>query len=831
MKTNLINKLTLLQAIIILFPSIFFSCDSFNFNKEKPSDHLEIEATIEVGEQTISTMGGTISVEDFSSSVDGLEITVPANSYPESKTFTISTAEITNHKLGDYFKPITPLILIENGGDYANEIMEITIPITLSEGEIPLGFYYNELDGTLESIPTKAYTSNSITLLTRHFMSASDFKTENTQEKSAPVSISTASKLVISSISEILIDLTPIISSGFNVGKDDWEFTNYGSYIAPGGHCAGQNMAAMWYYYEKTLKGEESLFEKFNTHDNLWQDNAVGYKFCSVIHADLEWDGYLAKLFDQFIDRNQELDKLKFYTIAGAMMVTGEPQGIGIYRQTGTNTDGTPQYGGHDLICYKIDPNEGKLFISDPNKPGVEQSILLKDNKFEPYVAKTNGNTPSNPYPFVTYYAKTAYIDWNKISSRYTEVLDSTIGNNAPNTFPEYSIVVKEEKKEDDYQFWNGMTINSDTLRCVVQCPTSEVYYNIDNTKLIGFAIYNEDGQKISISESKWQNYVLLKPGLNRLAFYIYGWRSGSKFSNGEYIDKFIDFKWFNVYNSKLTIEPNQAESEPDEEIEFEAVFDGDLPASVKYVWDFGDNEKKQTVLNENTITYKYKKEGEYEITVELYDNTKDQLIDKAISQATITKTNDNLSKLKKSKHIAFDGSFDYYTNSTENVFGGGFHFLRVYGDVQWSGNSFTITHNYEDSDATGYKTIQVETIKGTASSDARKLTTFTYEANKEYYYSNKWSNTTVEKITLIDVPIVYAKDEIEWGSGPADHFRYELEKGEILPQITDFTYGSYGLNWSSDIRDYVEYDWRWGKSHIVEFWDSFRIEFFETSE
>ena len=399
------KKTTSILMLIIAIAAIFtFStCDSFNFEREKPSKNLEINSIDELLEELIPSNGGIINVQATGSVIDGMQIKIPENSYPVSKTFSISTADIENHKFGDNFNPITPLIIVENGGGYADGIIEITIPINISQGEIPLGFYYNEISGTLESIPTKEYSNNSITLLTRHFMSESDLKNETSAEKSSPVPVSTASKLVVSSISESLINASPIISSGFMVGTDDWEFTNYGSYIAPGGHCAGQNMAAMWYYYEQKLQGKEQLFGRFSTLDNIWQDNAIGYRFCSVIHADLEWDGYMVSLFDKLIDKNQELDKMKFYTIAGAMLVTGEPQGIGIYRQTGTYADGSPKYGGHDLICYQIAPNEGKLFISDPNEPGNGQTILLKIDKFEPYLAKENGNATSHPYPFVTY--------------------------------------------------------------------------------------------------------------------------------------------------------------------------------------------------------------------------------------------------------------------------------------------------------------------------------------------------------------------------------------------------------------------------------------------
>lgn len=810
----------ILQVVIYSFCLLcFFACDSFNDSKPKASKNLTIESGIEVAEQSVSIMGGKIVVDYPGSKIDGMEIMVPANSYLSSRTFTISTADIANHNLGRNFNPISPLIMIENGGAYANQIMEITIPISISNGEIPLAFYYNEIEGTLESIPTKSYNNSSITLLTRHFMSASDFDTGDKLNKSSKVPVDAAAKMVISSLTESMISLKPLISSGFNVGTDDWEFTNYGSYIEPGRHCAGQNIAAMWYYYEQKLRGSSPLFGKFSTHDNLWQDNTIGYKFCSVIHADLEWDGNIANLFGKYIDKNQDLDRMKFNTIAGAMLVTGEPQGIGIFRQIATSINGKPIYEGHDLICYKIAPIEGKLFISDPNSPGNGQTIFLKNNKFEPYIAKKNGEAASNPYPFVTYYAKTAYIEWNKVSKRYTELLDSTIGYVPPNDFPDYEIKIIHQNNY--YELWDGITISNDTLRCVVDCPTAELFYNIDNNHLIGFSVFDEQGQTISIAEKKWEKYVILKPGLNKLGFYIYGWRSGSQYNNGEYIDKFIDFKWFKVYNSKLTIEPNPVEADLDEEIEFEALFEGSLPASVKYVWDFGDGKKKRTVSNDNTITYQYSKEGNFEITLELYDNNKNQLIDKVTAQATIVKMSSDLAKLKRSKHVDVRSSFDYYASKREYEHSGSFQYIRRSTDkIQWTGNSFTLTHNYEDTDDTGYKAIWTETVSGTVSNDARKLLIFTLDSKRDYYYSNEWRTTNVEKITLTDVSI--SKEY-------TNYFTYTLEKNEITSHISSFTYGSYGLEWDSGIRKYVEYDWRWDKGHIISFSDTFTIGFFET--
>ncbi len=75
---------------------------------------------------------------------------------------------------------------------------------------------------------------------------------------------------------------------------DDWEFPNYGSYIAFGGHCAGQSVTAMWYYYEKKSKGAPNLHSNFDHYGSAapatWADNPRGFKFASQIQADMKWD-------------------------------------------------------------------------------------------------------------------------------------------------------------------------------------------------------------------------------------------------------------------------------------------------------------------------------------------------------------------------------------------------------------------------------------------------------------------------------------------------------------------------------------------------------------
>lgn len=604
--------------------------DDENPGTEKPVEmkNMVTGPSVDAATGTIGLAGGKIAVTAATSPIKGLELDIPGNSFSSEQSFKISYSEIKSHQLGANVNPVSPLIKITTDAGYAQQILRITIPVTYPAGSIPVGFFYDETTGKLEGIPFESITSNSITLLTRHLMPPSKLKSGEVNKSAQAGS---GASILISSISESILTGQPVIASGYKPGTDDWEFVNYGSYIASGGHCAGQNMAAMWYYYEKKAT-EGKLYDRFSEIPNFWQDNVHGYRFCSVIHADLQWDGTVATLFDKYIDKNQELDRLKLMTIAATMLVTGEPQGIGVYQQTGTRPNGTPTYAGHDLICYQVSVNNGKLYISDPNTPGATQEILFSNNKFQPYMAKLNGYDDADPYPFVTYYAKTAYIEWDKIGKRWDELINKTIGTIAPNTFPAYTM----EIKGTSLQMKEGLALPKDTLTVNVDCPTAEVAYTIGGKHLIGATAFDKDGRNIDKGTNKYTSTTILKPGKNKVGYYVYGWRSDSKDEDNTYYDQFIDFKWFNVYYMPLTIDPNPLIGEPNTEYKFTAKSKGAAPQQAKYIWNFGDGTSPLTVLNDSTAKHTFAAEGNFTVKVELFDNAANTKIADTTAAATI---------------------------------------------------------------------------------------------------------------------------------------------------------------------------------------------------
>lgn len=620
--------------IVFLIIALFFlySCDLFkNDNPVGPTTDGKITYENEkILINTISPAGSTIVVNSDNSTINGMKIVIPKDCFTGSRKFNISTFDIKEHKFSEYLKPISPLIKIASNGGYADGIYEVTIPVVIEKGYFPLVFIYDENNQKLEPLPVENYDEKSVTFTTRHFSTSTLFPKATKGNTPIIQSDEGYSLIFVSSMQESIINQTSIISTGFKPGVDDWEFPNYGSYIEPKGHCAGQNLGAFWYFYEKRLKGAPGLNNLMSTVDRIWEDNNRGYRFCSTIQSDIPWEGKFLDFFRKFIDKDQSKDKLKYYLIAGAMLITGEPQAIGIYRVTGQDQSGKDLYAGHALICYQIEPVSGKLYISDPNYPSVEQSIYFKDGKFEPYQASLNARLSKYSYPFVTYRAKTAYIEWNKIGERWKEVEDYKIGND---TFPKYFLVTPDfggKNLSDEFNY------NIDTLNIRVEVPTLDAAYYVDNTKYAGITLYDENGVRLT---NRTYNIRLKfdKPGTIKYGLLIEGFRSDEKTNNNEYEPLYIDFKWITINYSKYNIKiiPKELKGEPNVEYTWNVDI-SELPKDFKYyvIWSFGDkNEVRKN--NENFVTYKYSLPGNYKIKAELYELTTNKLVavDSAIAE------------------------------------------------------------------------------------------------------------------------------------------------------------------------------------------------------
>lgn len=375
---------------------------------------------IGLAEKTMTTQGGSITVDKPGHELDGLTLTIPDGAYENDQKISLSASPIKSTRLGSDVEVISPLISIDNGHDFSKQPLSLTIPITLAVDEFAMAFYYDQKSGELEGIPFTELAGDHITLLTHHF---SDLF---------------VAAIPMASLQDLAVD------SGFTPGLDDWQFTNYGSVLAPGGHCAGQSATAMFYFTEIHLsKNQPRLFGHFDNNNygrktsGVWHDDSWGYRFSSVAQEVMDWDSIPA---DLTIQLGAVSDQYSLAAFAFAMKLTGEPQFVYISGST-TDANGTVASYGHAVIAYKIEA--GNLYVADPNYPGVANRAITfsQQGQFSPYSSGTNAAaiqaTGDIPFTTVRYIGKTALFDYTLLNKLYEKMQKNQVGQGY---FPDYSV-------------------------------------------------------------------------------------------------------------------------------------------------------------------------------------------------------------------------------------------------------------------------------------------------------------------------------------------------------------------------------------------------------
>ena len=770
------------QLLLLLGLSLFviISC-SEDSNPTDPNENNPISGNISSGEaiEEISTdigpAGGTVSVSNTESPINGLTITVPSESYAETRTYSVSYSEISEHELGEYFNPISPLITIKNGGGYSDEAFDVKIPISKGDDEFTVGILYDEITGKIEILPTISQDESSITVNTRHF-ATSTISSGTTLKKG--MDGSSLGNLVISSIKESVLSGQTVVSSGFTPGIDDWEFPNFGSYISPGGHCAGQSITAMWYYYEKTLKGETPLFHRFDEVNNsnkpklLWQDNPQGYRFASTVQEDLDQSNIMTSITIQ-----SYIHSVTWKTFIAAMLLTGEPQFVGIMGD-----------GGHAIIVYKINVTEGKMYIADPNYPnnryvdGTEtiRTITYSNGKFNPYKSYAKVGTQERVYDKIAFYGKTSFIEWPLIGKRYAEMEQGIVGNDK---FPKYDIFMKSDNNE--IGFYDGIVVETDTLKLFSKSDQCwGAITGTDNYQPLN-AYDEKTGEKLTTDWS-WSTGTLslkLNPGINIIGLYAEGGTSESW--------EYLDFNWFTVYYQELSIEPNPLNSKPNEDCKFTALSGGTAPkGNSKYVWSFGDNTEDVTILNDSTVTHVYELEGSYTVSVKLFDNSTNNNIGEAFGVANIVEK--QIKEISITVHPNEVTTLYTLNGNTSNFT---YDYLKIFGDVlngngEIIDNTISVSYDTTDNDSETNTTIIL------AFDDIANPTNITeFYMQKILTYNN--GQIVSSSVGGKNIPF----DLTDWG-GYGISYSYEFE-GNISQYLTEFKWKAESDNHTEEAVSY----------------------------
>ncbi|MGD9910102.1 MAG: hypothetical protein AB7U79_05820 [Candidatus Izemoplasmatales bacterium] len=427
------------MIVIIVIVSLVKKPDTFT-----PSLQLGEEVTLSTS--TVSFFGSDIFIDDEDSILYGLELVVDSFSFEDDETFTISYQEIERHDFGEYFTPVSPLITIDYSHQYATYPMTLTIPISIEEDEFAMGFYYDSDTLELEAIPVSNLTTEEITLVTNHFSSI------------------VISKISFEDLDHITSTYVNQFDTGFTPGIDDWQFTNYGSYIAPSGHCAGQTLTMGYYYTEKVLKENQNhLFGLFDNNGlsattSFWQDDSNGYRFASTVQTSIDW---YDEEFINYIDYGTDHQNWVYYAFGYAMYITGEPQFMAIYSHDSFGDI----VSGHAILAYKF--VNGKIYVADPNYPGMsDRYVEFSNNAFLPYSSGANAamidESGTILYDQILFIGTSALVDYDQMDQWYLETLDGTIGRDV---FPELSsLYLTDYDTVLDNQVWEDIENDQITL-------------------------------------------------------------------------------------------------------------------------------------------------------------------------------------------------------------------------------------------------------------------------------------------------------------------------------------------------------------------------------
>lgn len=495
---------------------------------------LTTGAAIDVATRSAAAGGAlALDVQTPGHPLDGFRLAVPAGSYRDARTFRVSCAPITGMTFAEV-RPASPLITIDNGGGYSRELMRVRIPVAVAADEFAMGFYYDAGSGQLEGLPLLAADAASVTVATRHFSSI----------------FASAVKLAV--LDHLIV--TGKIDSGFRPGVDDWQFPNEGSYLEPGGHCAGQSLSALWYYVNRPDGPAVTLHDRYDRNGlrpgtpDFWLDDNRSYRLASVVQNAIDWGSWQNQLMTAAAGVS---DPLTLRAFAYAMLVTGEPQEAGIFSDTG----------GHDMIVYRI--AENTLYIADPNYPGNNDRRIVYDparGRFQPYHSAANAREIEagydTVYDTIQYAAKSATLDWGVIAAQWRKMKEGTVGNGL---FPAYRFAWRDGAGRE-YDLPDSSTVTQRQLTILPRLAN-----NLRGRAFIfQRAVLKSPGP------------VVLNPGRNVFGVLVLGQR-GKEWT-------YVDFVPLTIFYSGLTLEPPRLEGEMNREYTFTAKLPG-APAGTRYEW------------------------------------------------------------------------------------------------------------------------------------------------------------------------------------------------------------------------------------------------------
>ena len=562
----------------------------------------------------ISQGGGTLVYTKAGDPLSGLTLTVPAGAYHMAVPWTIVADSSIVVPLPAGFSQVGPVLVITNGQDYADSVMTLTMPMQVASGTAVAPFYFDPATKTLEGIPLVARTATSATLATRHF--SGDFiAMPGSGSQSGHLRGSLRSGF--GSVVVVWVQIPPALligtwSSTFRPGVDDWEFTNYGDYIAPGGDCEGMSITAMYYHYFFRLgpSPQPGLYHQFDQSlANQW-DNVQGIRFAGSVQGDyhdrfVQGFNQVATLTASGLANGADPRVLTSDWILLTLKLTGHPVLMSLKGVRG----------GHAVVAYAATSDGALTTVSfaDPNEPGdATRTMTFSQGMLLPVSLSANADVTPSPYSTAYAMGVSAQVPLNQVSSRWQEFIGHTAGSDR------YPVTYHFEIFDELNNIWIPLqsTFQSTSSNVKVRfiCPSCSVKtgYDPNSPDLQNAALWDGTGAQRLDANGFLANVT------TTTTFVAVG-NALSPYPDGT--DGFVDAKSFTFIRGSFFVLASSTTPNAASPVSFLTHHGGIAGPGSTFTWDFGDGSVAAVVAApDSSATHVYQAAGTYTVSVDLHD-------------------------------------------------------------------------------------------------------------------------------------------------------------------------------------------------------------------
>ncbi|HUT26909.1 MAG TPA: hypothetical protein VMW85_02535 [Methanomassiliicoccales archaeon] len=397
---------------------------------------IDIGSLVTAATGTIGSLGGSISVNNLASAVNGLRIEVPQGALESPVDFDIRSAVVNAAQgLPDTGKIVSRMISIETDGTsdwdvfrMFDKVLTVTLPYDDSLVTDEEGVRFYQYDAENQKLEPTGFLWQDMIANTITFNSATFSKF---------VAVELAMSIFEDMNSSFAVD------TGFRPNNDGWFIPNYGSYLENGGLCLGMVSYAKWYYtYHNTGDG---LYDQYRQGDQgEWRDDSTAIELATRVQMGVQgiWGSLTAE------ERTNTSAKETGLSIIHGMLVSGEPQLVGLKTRYASGNWGA---GGHAILAYKYEG--GRFYMYDPNNPGSNVNSAQQQMPFTYGAGFTDifksGLNAANPLQFNVFYHASAKV-FSPLNA-YTGLYESAqVDFNGNSVFPEIELT---DEDSDTYGY------------------------------------------------------------------------------------------------------------------------------------------------------------------------------------------------------------------------------------------------------------------------------------------------------------------------------------------------------------------------------------------